>query len=213
MFYIFCFGRDLMISPINLNLPHLSLGLLLLMFHFFLSGFYWRFTPNAAIFWNVSDSFLDAFHRSAFRGLGPTTLWQSAFQWWDCRRQGCQIFVNELYQNGGKYTKLPLNDPMAKIYPMAEIYSKWTQNTPTSFNARHSKIYPNSDFRFENISSGNPGRRGDHAEDRLRSNAIQKPEPWVWPGRQGDRMRLWKSLPKCSPIQIMLKLTFTVGKK
>jgi hypothetical protein len=29
-------------------------------------------------------------------------------------------------------------------------------NLPTSFNARHSKIYPNWNFWFENIPSGNP---------------------------------------------------------
>jgi hypothetical protein len=31
------------------------------------------------------------------------------------RRQGCQIFLDTKYQNGGKYTLLLLNDQIAKI--------------------------------------------------------------------------------------------------
>jgi hypothetical protein len=54
---------------------------------------------------------------------------------------------------------------------MGEKYTKWLQNTtnghklyqnlqlqdPPSSIARPSKIYPNWNFGFENISSGNPG--------------------------------------------------------
>jgi hypothetical protein len=57
-----------------------------------------------------------------------------------------------------KYTKLPLN------YPVAIKYIKWAKYIPnghntyqTSFTARDSKIYPNLNFWFENIPSGNPG--------------------------------------------------------
>jgi hypothetical protein len=32
----------------------------------------------------------------------------------------------------------------------------WPQNLPTSFMARHSKIYPKWDFFLENMPSGNP---------------------------------------------------------
>jgi hypothetical protein len=46
---------------------------------------------------------------------------------------------------------------------MAIKYTNWQQNRPnghknlpTSFIARLSKIYPNWDFWFENIPSGNP---------------------------------------------------------
>jgi hypothetical protein len=40
-----------------------------------------------------------------------------------CRLQGCQIFVIQLYQNGGKMTtKLPNGHT---LYQMAVIYSKW----------------------------------------------------------------------------------------
>jgi hypothetical protein len=36
-----------------------------------------------------------------------------------CRGHGCQIFLNLIYQNGGKYTKLPLN------YQTVIKYTKW----------------------------------------------------------------------------------------
>jgi hypothetical protein len=55
------------------------------------------------------------------------------------------------------YYKLPLKLPNAhKMYQMA-IYSKWPYITPTFPIPRLSKIYPNWDFWFENVPSGNPG--------------------------------------------------------
>jgi hypothetical protein len=42
-------------------------------------------------------------------------------------------------------------------HQMLIIYSKWPQNTPTFSIPRPSKIYPNWDFWFEKIPSGNPG--------------------------------------------------------
>jgi hypothetical protein len=63
-----------------------------------------------------------------------------------------------------KYTKWPQNIPNGhKIYQMATKYTKWPQNIPTgseidqtakkllSFLSRHSKIYPNWNFWFENM--------------------------------------------------------------
>jgi hypothetical protein len=41
-------------------------------------------------------------------------------------------------------------------YQTAIIYSKWASNIPTFSILRPSKIYPNWDFWFENISFGNP---------------------------------------------------------
>jgi hypothetical protein len=64
--------------------------------------------------------------------------------------QGCQSFLDKIYQNGGKYTKMALN------YQMAVKYSKWPNNIPTFPISRPSKIYPNWDFGFEKIPSGNP---------------------------------------------------------
>jgi hypothetical protein len=65
--------------------------------------------------------------------------------------QGCQIFIYLIYQNGGKIyqtaTKLPNG---RKIYQMAIEYTNF-------FIPRPFKIYPNLNFRFENIPSGNPG--------------------------------------------------------
>jgi hypothetical protein len=37
------------------------------------------------------------------------------------------------------------------------MYYKWTKNIPTFSIPRPSKIYPNKDFWFGNIASGNPG--------------------------------------------------------
>jgi hypothetical protein len=56
---------------------------------------------------------------------------------------GCQIFLDTIYQNGEKYTKLPLNYQMAitYMYQMAVIYSKWPQNRYT--NLFHSKTLQN----------------------------------------------------------------------
>jgi hypothetical protein len=39
---------------------------------------------------------------------------------------------------------------------MAIKYTEWPQNLPTSSIARPYKMYPNWDFWFENIPSGNP---------------------------------------------------------
>jgi hypothetical protein len=44
-----------------------------------------------------------------------------------------------------------------KIFQMAIKYTRWPQNIPTSAITRPSKIYPNWDFRFENVPSGNLG--------------------------------------------------------
>jgi hypothetical protein len=53
-----------------------------------------------------------------------------------------------------------------KIYQITIKYPKWPQNLPNgcktanipiSSIARHTKIYPNLTFWFENMTSGNPG--------------------------------------------------------
>jgi hypothetical protein len=61
-----------------------------------------------------------------------------------------------------KYTKWPQN--MYTIWPQ-NMYTKWPQNIPNiqkvqqsiSSIASPSKIYPNYDFWFETMPSGNPG--------------------------------------------------------
>jgi hypothetical protein len=49
--------------------------------------------------------------------------------------------------------RLPNNH---KIYQMVTQYAIWPENIPTSSIASPSKIYPNLDFWFENVPSGNP---------------------------------------------------------
>jgi hypothetical protein len=68
------------------------------------------------------------------------------------RNQGCQIFLETVDQNGVKYTKLPLN------YQMALKCTKWSKSIPAFSIPRPSKMYPNRDFWYENIPSGNPFR-------------------------------------------------------
>jgi hypothetical protein len=83
----------------------------------------------------------------------PTT--QLTMVW----RQCCQIFLDTIYQNGRKFTKLPLNYHMAIKcpYQTAIICSKWPTNMPTFSIPRPSEMNPNWSFWFENIPSGNPG--------------------------------------------------------
>jgi hypothetical protein len=70
--------------------------------------------------------------------------------------QGCQIFIGLKYQNGEKYTRLPQNIPNGhKIFPIAVKYVD--QMVIKYTKIFHSKIYPNWDFWFENLPSGNPG--------------------------------------------------------
>jgi hypothetical protein len=57
-----------------------------------------------------------------------------------CRKtrseQGCQIFLDTIYQNGGKYTKLPLNYQMAiKIPNICKIFQMGIENT-NLFNSK-----------------------------------------------------------------------------
>jgi hypothetical protein len=47
------------------------------------------------------------------------------------------------------------------MYQTVRKFTKWLQNIPTSSVERPSKIYPNWDFGFENIPSGNPGDKVD----------------------------------------------------
>jgi hypothetical protein len=57
----------------------------------------------------------------------------------------------KIYQISTKYST------GMKKYQMATKYTKWPPNIPTSSVARLSKVYPNSDFWFENKPSGNAG--------------------------------------------------------
>jgi hypothetical protein len=64
-----------------------------------------------------------------FMRLGPTIIrlhfWAHGKRW-NCNngKQGCQIFLDTVYQNGGKYTKLPQH------YQMAIKNTKWPLNIP-----------------------------------------------------------------------------------
>jgi hypothetical protein len=74
----------------------------------------------------------------------------------DGQNQGCQIFLDTTYQNGGKYTTTLPNGH--KIYQMTVKYFKWLLNIPALSILRPSEIYPNWYFWFENVPSGNPGQ-------------------------------------------------------
>jgi hypothetical protein len=75
--------------------------------------------------------------------------------------QGCQIFLDTIYQNGGKYTQLPLNyQNCHKIYHMAAIHSKRPKNIPTFSIPGPSKIYPNWVFGLKICHLATPRWRG-----------------------------------------------------
>jgi hypothetical protein len=83
--------------------------------------------------------------------------------------QGCQIFLDTIYQNERKYTKLPQHFPNGhKIHQMTLKYSKRPENILAFSILRPSKSYPNWDFWFKNEPSGNPGQwRGAGSIRRL----------------------------------------------
>jgi hypothetical protein len=62
------------------------------------------------------------------------------------QKQGCQIFLETIYQNGGKYTKLSKLPNGYTMYQMAVVYSKCPTNIITFSISRSSKNYQNWDF-------------------------------------------------------------------
>jgi hypothetical protein len=80
-------------------------------------------------------------------------------------QQGCQICLGTTHQNGENIPQGQKNRyiqmAITYTYQIAGKLTEWARNIPTSFIARHSKIYPNRDFVFENVPSGNPGAQED----------------------------------------------------
>jgi hypothetical protein len=69
-------------------------------------------------------------------------------------RPGLPDFYRCKIQKRGKYTKRPQSIPIGhKIYQMAVNYSKWTCSNLLHFLALEN--YPNWEFWYENIPSGN----------------------------------------------------------
>jgi hypothetical protein len=59
-------------------------------------------------------------------------------------KQGCQIFLDKIYQNGEKYTQITNKLPNGPKIPTPNlIYSNWTKNVPTLSIPRPSVIEPN----------------------------------------------------------------------
>jgi hypothetical protein len=86
-------------------------------------------------------------------------------------QQGCQIFIGKTYQNGDEYTKLPQNVPNGQCITQTTVkFSKCTLNIPRFSIPRSSKMYPNWDFWFENIPSGNPAAQWEEKQ-KMRKNA------------------------------------------
>jgi hypothetical protein len=68
------------------------------------------------------------------------------------KEQGCQIFLYTVYQNGGKYTKLPvckLSNGQICTKWLYVIYSKWPKNVPTFPFQGTPKFTQKWDFWFE----------------------------------------------------------------
>jgi hypothetical protein len=114
--------------------------------------------PTPPTPWNGVD-FLDC---SGWSIIRPSKKIEHVFfSFFKSRKQGCQIFLDTMYQNEGNYIKLPQhyqND--RKICPMTrKIFQMSIEYTSISHSNAPSKIYPNWDFWFENKPSGNPGRK------------------------------------------------------
>jgi hypothetical protein len=78
----------------------------------------------------------------------------------------------------GKLTKLPTNIPNDhNMFHLAEKFTKQPFNIPTSSIASPSKIYPDWDFGFEKIPSGNPGQKAYEQGDQMRLNKRSKCSP------------------------------------
>jgi hypothetical protein len=76
---------------------------------------------------------------------------------------------------------------MVKIYHSVSKYTQWTYNIPTCSIPRPSKIYPNWDFWYANIPSGNPD---DYRSRKTASRSIkQKPSA---EGRRLQRVGIFK---------------------
>jgi hypothetical protein len=86
------------------------------------------------------------------------------------RRQGCQIFLDTMYQNRVKPTKNhQMSIKNAKLSLKIQIGHK-------IYNPKPSKIYPNWVFWFENMPSGIPEcGRGPEREKRPVLKRVSKP--------------------------------------
>jgi hypothetical protein len=95
-------------------------------------------------------------------GLSCCPTWSCRLRMFFCRHdmQGCQILLYLIYQNGGKFSTLTLNTELPNgniIYvPYGSNIFQMTIEYPNFFHSKASKIYPNLDFWFENMPSGNP---------------------------------------------------------
>jgi hypothetical protein len=111
-----------------------------------------------------------------------------------------------MYQMNTKCTKWTQNVPNENIkyikwtqnvYQLALRYSKWPLKLPKSSVARHSKIYPNWDFLFENMRSGNPGCRHRVRQIAASENRISA---WRWLTRPKNELlpnfEMSKKMPK-----------------
>jgi hypothetical protein len=89
-------------------------------------------------------------------------------------------------------------------------YTKWTWNMPTSSTSRPSRMYPNLDFWFENIPSGNPASFRLHTPNPKRAG---------WSDRTNFRLLvnclIWVILRKLQKLGYFFpryKLCFKIGK-
>jgi hypothetical protein len=79
--------------------------------------------------------------------------------WFSCRKQGCQIFRGATYHNG---ENIPNDHKKYKLVIKITEGRKIFKIAKTKINIFHSKAhqsYPHWDFWYENIPSGNHGRK------------------------------------------------------
>jgi hypothetical protein len=98
---------------------------------------------NPALAWNSNRGF-STDPSVLTRNKNVFTAGLPDFSWYNIPKRG------KIHQMTTYNTKWP------KIYLMVGKLTKLPQNIPTSSIVRPSKIYPNWNFWFENIPSGNP---------------------------------------------------------
>jgi hypothetical protein len=71
--------------------------------------------------------------------------------------QGCQIYLGTIYQNEGRFVNWPYTIPDGQLIhiPNGRKIDQVSIKYTNTFDCKALKIYPNWDFRFENIPSGN----------------------------------------------------------
>jgi hypothetical protein len=95
---------------------------------------------------------------------------------------GCQIFLGTIYKKGGKYTKWPLNNPMAIKYTKKAIkYTKLPLNYQMSIKIPKGHNIFQIDVEFTKLFNSKALRNSPKSGFLVLNCTIW--QPWCWPER------------------------------